>query len=339
MAPTDLATFAFSIRPARQAEMRACRMLLPDAFQPDRAPTVLVACTPNATSPNATSPNVTSPNATSPNATSPGGTLIGAAAINWAATGDPPAFQVMVHLLADKRRRGVGRALLNATEAAVRGETPALQPWSPLTEGSEAALFCLANGFSLHHRMLHFVAEAATLEAVLATYRAKLDRAGWIPPGARVVPLHAAPAPEVAQLVSREFHLNPTAFLARLRGAAGRPLDAERSVVLLLDGKVVGAQLASVGADGIPDIEANVVIPTLRRGWANLLLNHESARIGLAKGSRRFRFFCDERVIDTVNFARRGGAERTRTALVLLRDVPVRDVSVRDMRARDVPAG
>jgi GNAT superfamily N-acetyltransferase len=326
MAPTDLGTFAVSIRPAREAEMRACRMLLPDAFQPDRAPIALVACAPDATSPGG----------------SPGGStdgaLIGAAAINWAATGDPPAFQVMVHVLADKRRGGVGRALLNATEAAVRGEAPALQPWSPLTEGSEAASFCLANGFTLHHRMLHFAAEAAALEAMLATYRAKLDRAGWIPPGARVVALHAAPAPEVAQLVSREFHLDPAAFLARLRGAAGRPFDAERSVVLLLDGKVVGAQMASLGADGIPDIEANVVIPTLRRGWANLLLNHESARVGLAKGSRRFRFFCDERVIDTVNFARRGGAERTRTALVLMRDVPAGDVPAGDVPAGDVPA-
>lgn len=272
-------------------------MLLPDAFQPDRAPIVLAACTPD-------------------------DAMIGAAAINWAATGDPPAFQVMIHVLADNRRRGVGRALLDAVEDTVRGEAPALQPWSPLTEASEAAQFCLASGFTLHHRMLYFAAEAAALEAVLAAYRQKLDRAGWIPATARVVPLHAAPAPEVAHLVSREFHLNPTAFLARLRGAAGTPFDQERSVVLLLDGKVVGAQMASVGVDGTPDIEANVVIPTLRRGWANLLLNHESARIGLAKGSRRFRFFCDERVIDTVNFARRGGAERTRTVLVLLRDVP-----------------
>jgi hypothetical protein len=91
--------------------------------------------------------------------------------------------------------------------------------------------------------------------------------------------------------------------------------------VLLLDGTVVGAQLVSIAADGIPEVEANVVIPTLRRGWANLLLTHEGTRTGVRHGSARFRFFCDDRVIDTINLARRSGATRTATDLVLRRAV------------------
>ena len=271
-------------------------MLLPAAFAPDRAPVALVAC-------------------------SDDGALIGAAAIGWAATRDPPAFPVAIHVLPNQRRHGVGRALLEAVVAAVRGEAPAVQPWSPLPEGSDAAAFGLACQFTVHHRILHFECDVQRLEAALAPMRERLDAAGWIPAGARVVPLHAAPAGELAHLVSREFHTDPAGLLARLRGGVGKPFEPERSLVLLRDDAVVAAQLISIGADGIPDVEANMVIPTLRRGWANLLLTHEMTRVGFAKWTRRFRFYCDDRVLDTVNLARRSGAERTRVDLMLLREV------------------
>jgi len=289
-------TCEVSIRVADPSDMRACRMLLPETFSPGNAPEALVALGAD-------------------------GALAGAAAIGWEAVGDPPAFPVAVHVLPAARLRGLGRALLDAVAALARDEAPALQPWTVLREDSAQAAFCLAAGFIVHHRILHFVGEAELMERMLTPYREKLDRSGWIPAGARVVPLREAPLAEVAHLVGREFHNNPGAMLARLHGRAGTPPDPQRSVVLLLDGAVVGVQLVSIAADGIPEVEANVVLPTLRRGWANLLLTQEGTRIGVLHGSRRFRFFCDDRVIDTVNLARRSGAERLATDVVLRRAV------------------
>jgi len=192
-----------------------------------------------------------------------------------------------------------------------------------LREDSAEAAFCLATGFAVHHRILHFMGIAERMDAMLGKYREKLDRSGWIPAGARVVRLRHAPLAEVANLVSREFHGDPAALLARLSGRAGKPPDPNRSVVLLLDGVVVGAQLASIAADGILDVEANVVIPTLRRGWANLLLTHQGTHNSVLYGTWDFRFYCDDRVVDTVNLARRSGAERTATDVVLRRPVAV----------------
>jgi GNAT superfamily N-acetyltransferase len=272
-------------------------MLLPETFSPRNAPECLIAV-------------------------SPDGALAGAASIGWRAVGDPPAFPVSVHVLPRYRRQGLGRALLDAAAALVRGQALALQPWKALREDSETAAFCLACGFAVHHRFLHFLAEADKMETMLATYREKLDRAGRIPPGARVVPLSEAPAAEVANLLSREFHNDPERTRARLEGRTANPPDPGLSAVLLLDGVVAGAQLVRIADDGVPELETNVIIPSLRRGWANvLLLTHDGTRPGARHDARYFRFFCDERVTDTVKLARRSGAQRTAIDVVLRRAV------------------
>jgi len=269
-------------------------MLLPACFGPGHAPEALVAMDSDRA-------------------------LLGAAALIWVAAGDPPAFPVAVHVRPEWRGQGIGRSLVEAAAGFAAAEVPALQPWGLLDEASEEAAFCLATGFIVHHRMLHFEGEAEAMEAMLARYRERFDESGYVPAGARIVSLPEAPAEAVANLVAREFHNSPALMQARFQGRLGRAPDPDRSVVLLLDGVVMGAQLVTLGDDAVPEVEANVVHPSLRRGWANLLLTHEGTRAGVLHGSRRFRFYCDDRVIDTVNLARRSGASRTRVQLALRR--------------------
>ncbi len=271
-------------------------MLLPASFDPAAAPEALVALDPS-------------------------GRLVGAAALTWIATGDPAAFPVAVHVLPQHRRQGIGRTLIDAAAAFASADAPALQPFTAPREGSPEAAFCLGAGFALDHRILHFAGEAEAMEAMLGSYRQKLDAAGYIPAGARVIALAEAPLAEVATLIAQEFRGNPVQVLARLQGRTGSTPDAKRSVVLLLDGRVIGAQLVTIAADGLPEVEANAVHPDWRRGWANLLLTHEGTRAGVRHGSRRFRFFCDERVIDTVKLARRSGAAQTHAHLALRKTV------------------
>ena len=289
-------TCDFTIHPAEPADLRACRMLMPETFGPGHRPEGLIAL-------------------------DPAGALAGAVAIGWLAVGDPPAFPVAVHVVPPARGQGLGRQLLDAATALVRDETSELQPWTALRDDTDAAAFCLASGFAVHHRILHFLGEGERMEGMLRPYRERLDESGWIPAGARVIPLRDADPEDVARVVTREFHGNPSSLIARLRSQGGVPPDPDRSVVLLLDGEVVGVQLLIVPAEGVPEVEANVVIPTLRRGWANLLLTHEGTRISVMHGTRTFRFYCDERVIDTVKLARRSGAELVATDLILRRPV------------------
>jgi GNAT superfamily N-acetyltransferase len=287
---------AFSVRPAEACEMRACRLLLPDTFAPQHAPEAFVALSADSR-------------------------LIGVATVGWAAIGDVAAFPVAVHVVTVWRRRGVGRALLDLVAATVRGDAAGLQPWTAVAEGGEAAAFFLACDFAIHHRVLHFAGEVARAAAAFAPHRAWLEKTGRIPSNARIVPLSEAPAAEVAHLMAREFGSSPAAALARLRGEVGTPFAPERSVVLLVNGAVMGAQMWSIAVDGTPEVDVNVISPHLRRGWANVLLTHEGFRVGQAKGTQAFRFYCHEDVVDTVNIARRSGAQRVRTDLVLVRAV------------------
>lgn len=289
-------TCDFTIVPAAPSDLRAVRMLLPETFGPGNQPEALIALDAQ-------------------------GGLAGAAVAGWMPVGDPPAFPVAVHVVPSARGLGLGRRLVEAIADFVRFETPALQPWGALRDDSAAAAFCLASGFEVHHRILHFLGDGPDMERMLARYRARLDESGWIPTGARVIPLRDADPAEVARIVGRQFHSNPAALLARLRGQGGQAPDPDRSVVLLLDGETVGAQLLLVPPDDLPEVEANVVVPSLRRGWANLLLTHEGTRISVMHGTRAFRFYCDERTIDTVKLARRSGAEEVATDLVLRRPV------------------
>ncbi len=287
-------TSTFSIQEAEAPDMRACRMLLPRTFTQTSAPRALIALD-NA------------------------GTLIGAAALRWIADGDPVGFPIDVHVIPPARRRGVGHALLTAAATLAAHDAPALRPWSILPENGPEAAFCRATGFIPHHRVLHFMGDAPRMEAMLASYREKLDRAGWIPAGARVVTLADAPLVEVATLVAREFHNQLETTIARLEGKENSTLVPDLCVVLMLDGAVAGTQLLGLGRDGLPEVEVNVVVPALRRGWANLMLTHEGTRNSVRHGVGPFHFFCDERVIDTVKLARRSGAEQTGEDLALWR--------------------
>lgn len=293
---TLVQTTAFSIARADASDMRACRMLLPHTFTPTNAPETLVALDRS-------------------------GALIGAAAVGWEAVGDPAALPVAIHVIPPWRRHGVGRALIDSVTKLADGEAPALQPWTVLQEGSDAAAFCLAVGFTVDHRVLHFESEVEIGLPIIASYHEKLRHAGRIPTDSCVVPLHAAPAGDVARLISVAFHASPTVMLARLRGETDTPFEPKRSVVLLLGGRVVGAHMVTIASDGIPTIEAHVVSQRLRGGWANALLLHEAARIAFEQGSGRYRFVCDERTTAVVGMARRIAPEPARKDLALIRPV------------------
>ncbi|MFO0990248.1 MAG: GNAT family N-acetyltransferase [Alphaproteobacteria bacterium] len=280
-------TAPITIRPARDEEMRACRGLMPEAFSTTQAPICHVALAEDQ--------------------------LVGAACVAWV----PGGFPVDVHVVPAWRRRGVGRALIDDAAASAAGETGALRSWRMIAEGSPAESFLRATGFVLARRFHGFEANDDFL-VPLSAARRRFERIGAVPPSARVVGLAEAPKPALVRLIAAELKTMPTTVAARIAAQDVRGYDGDLSVVLMVDGHVGGAMLAMRDGD-VARVEAQVVAPALRRGWATVVLLDELTRRASAAQVKRYRFFGEETNRDTMNLGKRTGAPPLGVSLVFER--------------------
>ena len=285
--PPDIA-----IRAAEDADMRACRMLLPQAFAAESSPEVLVAVRRGAAGP-----------------------LVGACALSWCNAPKPEAepggFPMLLGVVPSMRRLGIGLALVEAAAAWCRSETTGLRSWLPVPEGSDAALFLQQAGFALHHRTLHFETGLAEFHVIMEGMRARMESRGRLPDQARILPLAEAPAWDVAALVAPEFAAPHATILRRLSPGAADAFDLRRSVALYIGPELAGVLIFSWNA-GLVGIEVIVVAAAFRGGAANVLLLEAATRAAMEGGAERFRFYCDERTRDTLGLARRAGASPLR---------------------------
>jgi len=249
------------------------------------------------------------------------GTLAGAAGLLWRSWRDPPGMPVWIHVLPDRRRRGVGGALMTALAGVAAGGLDLLWAARPLAEDSDGAAFARARGFVVDHRQLFFEADSRKMLEYGLGIVARLERNG-LPAGARIVGLGDAPLDDVVRLVTQEFHAAPPQLAEMIRHAmiedpATAPIDRGGSYVLLVDDAPAGALLSRRTADGAAQVICNVVSPKWRGGWANAALVVAFDRAAVAAGCFRVRFDCGENVRDTIGLARRGGATLVRTESLL----------------------
>jgi GNAT superfamily N-acetyltransferase len=281
------------IRRARESEMRLARQLLPSVYSATQASDMLfLAETEGAPHP------------------------VGAAAIAWA----PAGFPVELHVVPSFRRRGVGRALIEAVATAVEGETDRMRSWNMVGEGSPAEIFLRATGFAVTRRFFGFETDGMKFLPFIEAIRRPLVRSGRIPPGARISSLSEAPRAELIKLVSTELAAFPATVAARIAAQGSSWYDEELSVVLMLNGALVGAMLMTRSGD-LGRVEVNVVAPSFRGGWANVVILDEAVRRIVGSGLKRLRFFCDEHTRDTINLAKHAGAASLGTGLFLERRI------------------
>lgn len=235
------------------------------------------------------------------------------AAIAWRSWGQPPGFPTWVHVTAPCRRQGFGRALAQAVATEVSRDTSSLYSWDSLDDDGEAAAFARAIGF-VRHRCVHaFEADGAAFYAMIDAVHARLKARGRMPAQARLVALQDASIAAVARLLNQAFGSRYESALAATRRHDAGGYDRQRSVVLHVGDELAGALLYRWG-DGVPEIDVNVVAPRFRRRYANVMLLREATRRGLEGGATKFRFHCEERVLDTLNLARRAQAVPLRTS-------------------------
>ncbi len=230
------------------------------------------------------------------------GALAGAAAIVWRTTGNPAGFALSVEVVPGLRRRGVGRALVTAAAAIVRGETPGL--WTaPLDGDSPALAFALACGFQPRGRTFLL---GAPLEFALVRLRAKTDAARAAgAAGARAVirPLVSHEIAVAARLVAAELGGGPVVTAAKIRGLMtdANPVPPH---VALIDGRLAGVVLCH-GAGTAFTVEAMVVPAAWRGAHLSQMIMRHVMEAAVAAGLETAHFQSEEQVVRTLDLIER----------------------------------
>ena len=246
-----------SVRAAADREARACRLLLPEMFDAHQAPELLVAVLHNAEAPDKSR-------------------LVGAAGIA-PSYGPRRGSAVFVHVTPSFRRRGVGRALIEAAVASCRRRWTVVHALRPVPEEFQAAQFLAACGFEPVDRIVHFEVDGLPFYADMLAVRRRLESHRRIPPNVRIVRLCDADPDAVADLVYRSIETSRAYVRSRFRPDCANPYDMRNSVVLTVEGQVRGALIYN-WSGGVPVIEVRAVDPSLRGSWANALMLEEATR-------------------------------------------------------------
>lgn len=285
------------IRPPTSVEKLACHMLLPRATGPGERSRLYVAA-------EGWPPRV-----------------IGAVALGMDRRLDTRrVWQVDLRVIVPFRRRGVGRALVGHAVAVARAHAvPALNAWEWVEPDSEAARAWTALGFSPAQRKLEYEADIAAASATLIPLYHQVRKQNWIPPAARIIPLSDADHEAVAALHVEYLGGNRRLLMPLLSGGVADRYDPKYSRVLLLDGRVVGFSLGRIGADGVCEVDAHVLHPSVRMGWANLWLKMEAAERLLEDGIRTMRYFSLEQHTDTRRISKQAGCRLLRILVQMRR--------------------
>ncbi len=291
----------FTVRPAGPDDQRAVKGLLPEPFESARRARFFVAWAPSP------------------------GRIIGAAASSpYDQLGGPKAARTALRVIKPWRRKGVGSALLENVESAVRERgREALFAWRPVEPGSEEFLIWKGFGFSQYDTIEHHQVELARVKQLVGPIYNQLRRRKRIPDDARIVPLDEADLEQVAGLQVSQLGGNIQRLKARLRGKGPSPCHPRLSRCLIKGDQVVGILLARLEEPKVAAVDAVVVSPEVRGGWVNTWLRFDSATNALAQGVEKILFRTFSAHTDTRNMARKMGAELLKTSVRMYRPAKV----------------
>ena len=225
-----------------------------------------------------------------------------------------------VHVIAPCRGRGIGRQLVARLALAARDAgAVALYGAKRVELHSDEMRAWEALGFAPCETVERHRLAVARIEEQLAPLVTRIRESGRVPPSARNIPLYRCDPRGVLQLHLDHLGGDRTDLDRRLRGRGTRAFLPQHSRVLLIDDQVKGCILGHrTDADTIV-VDANIIDPSIRGGWANAWLKLEAARGVVPLGVKYLEFTTFDRYDDTRSFIRKLGGETTSTSVLMSR--------------------
>lgn len=221
---------------------------------------------------------------------------------------------VAIHTIEPWRRRGVARALLAvAAELAATRGAKALYGWRSVSPSSQTAQAYRGLGFNHEVEAPISRIDATPTVELLQPLFDRLEHRGRIPTEARLVSLRDADPDEVVDLATTHLARSGSDqhLRRRLLGKHPQPMDPVLSQVLLCGNRVVGAMLVRQVDKQSLWVEANVIHPSVRGGWANVWLKLGASRRARDQGYNTFHYETYSQHADTNKLTHRLAGELT----------------------------
>lgn len=229
---------------------------------------------------------------------------------------------IAVHVIEPCRRQGLGGSLVTelAAEAKRRG-AEALYASQKVDLDSDEMRGWSWLGFSPCEQVHHHEMQIERFAPRLVPLHDRLKRRGRIPESARLIPLYEADAEEVVRLHVAQMGGDPVTLLQRIRGEGPDAFAPRQSRVLLVDDRVVGFILGRRTSPEVVYVDADIVEPSLRGGWANVCLKLDALRGALEWGIEKFVFTTFDQYTDTRSFAEKLQGITVRTMVLMYRPI------------------
>jgi hypothetical protein len=233
-----------------------------------------------------------------------------------------PGPGIDLHVIEPCRRNGIGRDLLvQLGLMAHSAGAAALYAASRVEEHSEQMLGWQRLGFTPCQTIEQHRLSLAPLEPQLGSLIDRIRRRGQIPPTARIIPLYQADLRAVLQLHLDHLGGDRESLRRRLAGKGPDAFLAQFSKVLVVDDKVRGFLVGHrQGADTMV-VDANIVDPEFRGGWANVWIKLESARGVLRLGIKNLEYTTFDRYEDSRSFTKKLGGVTTGISMLMHRPI------------------
>jgi len=274
------------IRPPRQEEFGACRMLLASDSGLGLVAQYLLAVQDDAPY------------------------IVGAAAY---ITGIRFTRNIRIRVIRTHRRQGIGSRLLDhIIEIATQKGNMAAGGYADSVTEPDAAPFVLSRGFTLANRLTKVHGTMQSGMKIILPLADRLRRSGMAPEGARIVRLCDAPRNAVVELYVAELARSPLTTPWALLDELYTSRFAN-SPVLLAGDRIAGFLLWGLEGD-LATIPARIVAPEFQGGATNVLLMEDALRTGWDAGARDIEFDIPQNNSDTEKLARRFDTHVVRTS-------------------------
>jgi N-acetylglutamate synthase-like GNAT family acetyltransferase len=248
--------------------------------------------------------------------------VIGAAASAQAVRTQPVIGPgVAVHTIEPCRRRGIEGRLLSCLEVAARNSgARALYAATRVDKAGDDFRSWSQLGFQPCDTVEEHILPLGQIASRLVPLVERMRANGRIPANAQVLHLYQADMASVLRLHLDHMGGDQRVLTRKLRGLGPGAFLPRQSKVLLIDGKVKGCLLASRVTKETIVVDANIVEPNLRGGWANAWLKLESF-LGAPPGVIEFKFTSFDHYTDTRSFTEKLGGRTVRTTALMYRPI------------------